>query len=87
MNTNQPNDTSDECQAIQDAIYRAMPLSRKLQLVFDACEFGRQLALAGLRMRYPSADNRELWHLWAREYLGESLYEQVYGSQSDVRIV
>ena len=33
------------------------------------------------------ADNRELWHRWARQHLGDSLYEQVYGSQPDVRIV
>lgn len=75
------SDTSEESARIVTGIYRKMPPERKLLLVFAACRMGQQLALAGLRLRYPDADERTIWHLWAKQYLGETLYRQVYGDR------
>ena len=75
------SDTSPEAQRVQDDIYRRMSPARKYQLIFQTYEMGRQLALAGLRMRYPDATEEEIWHLWARQHLGDELYEEVYGSR------
>jgi hypothetical protein len=66
-------------------IYRRMSPARKFQLIFDTYEMGRQLAMAGLRMRHPNASEEEIWHLWARQHLGDELYEQVYKGRSGFR--
>jgi len=76
------SDTSPEAQRVQYDLYRRMPLGRRLELVFDMCDTGRLLAMAGLRMRHPNTSEEETWHLWARQHLGEELYEQVYGKQN-----
>lgn len=64
-------------------LYRQMPLDKKLCLVFDAYETGRQLAMAGLRQRYPQASDKEIWRLWARQHLGEEVFSTVYGGGED----
>jgi len=69
---------------MQCEIYRRMPLGRRLGLVFDMCDTGRQLAMAGLRMRHPDASEEELKRLWAKQHLGPELFEQVYGASKRV---
>jgi len=73
------SDTSPEAQRVQDDIYRRMSPARKFQLVFHTYEMGRQLAIAGLRMRHPDATEEELWRLWAQQHLGRELFEEAYG--------
>ena len=36
------------------------------------------LAMAGLRMRNPGADERQLWKPWAKQHLDEKLFNKVY---------
>jgi hypothetical protein len=43
---------------------------------------GRELVMARLRMRYPEASEEKIWHLWARQHLGDELYEEVYRNRS-----
>jgi len=74
------SDTSPEAQRMQYDLYRRMPLGRKLELVFDMCDTGRLLAIAGLRMRNPSATEEELKQLRAKQVLGSELSERVYGA-------
>ncbi len=74
------SDTSPEAQRVQDDIYRRMSPARKYHLVFQTYEMGRQLAMAGLRMRHPQATEEELWRLWAQQHLGRELFEKVYGT-------
>ena len=74
------SDTSPEAQRVQYEIYRRMPLGRRLELVFDMCDTGRLLAMAGLRMRNPHATEEQLTQLWARQHLGPELFEQTYGA-------
>ena len=49
------SDTTPEARRVQRDLYRWMPLGRRLELAFDMCDTGRQLAIAGLRMRHPDA--------------------------------
>ncbi len=72
-------DSSPDVLRVQCEIYRRMPAGRKLQIVFDTYQTGRLLAMAGIRMRNPQATAEDLWRLWARNHLGEELFESVYG--------
>lgn len=74
-------DTSPESQRVLSDIYRNMPLAQKAQQVFSACQFGRQLAIAGIKQRHPEANDKQIWQLWARQNLGDELYEEVYGTE------
>ena len=72
-------DTSPEAERVMLDIYRQMPVWRKMEMVDDAIRTGRQLAMAGLRARYP---NEGLQRLRRRLYaiaLGEELAEEAYG--------
>lgn len=79
------SDTSPEALQVQYELYRRMSPARKFQLIFDTYEMGRQLAIAGLRMRHPDAAKEELWWLWARQHLGRELFEKVYGTSARER--
>ena len=76
-------DTSPEAQEVLIRLYRQMPLDKKLLLVFDAYEMGKQLAMAGLRQRHPQVSEKEIWRLWARQHLGDTLFAAVYGGGAD----
>ena len=76
-------DTDPEAERVQLEIFRRMPAGRKIQLVFDAIDMSRKLAMAGIRSRYPEAGpeqvRRRLMDLW----LGEELARRVYGPLED----
>jgi hypothetical protein len=74
------NDTSPEAQEVLANIYRKMTPAEKLLRVFDAYRTGKLLAVAGIRMRNPDATDEQVWHLWAKQHLGEKLYNEVYGN-------
>lgn len=80
------NDTSKESADIVTEIYRKMSPSKKIGLIFRAMRTGRQLAMAGLRQRHPEANEQEIWHLWAKQHLGEELYHEVYGEKHEQRV-
>jgi hypothetical protein len=65
---------------VQIERYRGMSPERKLGLVFRTYEAGRELAMAGLRQRHPQAEDEDLWRLWARQHLGDDLFDAVYGA-------
>jgi hypothetical protein len=71
-------DTDPKAERVQLAIYRAMSPARKLQLVLDSIQASRDLALAGLRARHPSAGPEELRRLLFVQELGEKLARKVY---------
>jgi hypothetical protein len=73
------SDTSPEARRVLHDLYRRMSPARKFQLILDTYEMGRQLAMAGLRMRHPDASKDQLWRLWAQQHLGRELFEKVYG--------
>ena len=76
-------DTDPEAEAVQLEIYRRMPAWRKIQLVFEANEMSRALALAGIRSRHPQAGPEEIRRRFLGLSLGEELATRVYGPLED----
>jgi len=54
------DDTSPEARALQLELYRRMTPGEKLALVLDLTDTAEIFARAGLRMRHPNADEREI---------------------------
>jgi hypothetical protein len=72
-------DTDPEAERVQLEIFRRMPPWRKVELVGDAIETSRVLALAGLRQRHPLAGPAELHRRLLGLWLGEEIAARVYG--------
>jgi hypothetical protein len=72
-------DTSPEAWALVVALQRNMSPSQRLQCALDWSEVVRGFFEAGLRRRYPQADERELFLRAARISLGKDLFEKAYG--------
>lgn len=77
-------DTSSEAEQLQFALLREAPLWRKLQMVCELNHATRELALGGLRQRYPNASAPELQRRLADLLLGPELAEKVCGPLTDV---
>lgn len=77
------SDTSPAARKVLIDLWRKMPPEVKFRRVFEAYEFGKMLAMAGLRDRHPDASEKRIWHLWAKQHLGGKLYEKVYGGLPD----
>jgi hypothetical protein len=73
------NDTSDAAAEVQIRLLRAMPASRKVELVEDANRTARRLALAGIGLRFPEASEEERVRLLMDILLGADLAVRVYG--------
>lgn len=73
------DDTNPRARQVQVELLRAMPVWRKVQLWGELNEAARQLALSGLRSRFPQADEAELKRRLADLLLGPELAERVYG--------
>ncbi|MCI0580172.1 MAG: hypothetical protein L0332_17980 [Chloroflexi bacterium] len=73
-------DTSPEAEAVLFKLWRETPAWRKLEMMEGLNRTARQLALAGLRRRYPDASPEELRRRLADLVLGSELAAQVYGS-------
>ena len=76
-------DTSKEAREVITEIYRRMSPAEKLTWIFDAYQAGKVLAIAGLRLRHPEATSEQLHRFWAKQHLGEELFEEVYGDRPD----
>ena len=74
------SDTTADAMRIQYDLYRRMSPAKKIELIFDACRTGQLLSMGGIRMQYPDAGDKQIWHIWAKRHLGEDLYNKVYGS-------
>lgn len=72
-------DTDPAAEAIQLQIYRRMSPAQKVERIAEAWERSQQLALAGLRIRYPAARPEELRRRLYELLLGEELAARVYG--------
>lgn len=74
-----PTDTTPEAWAKQFELYRRMSPAQKADGVRALTLAVNELALAGLRRRYPSADEDELRLRLAVQRLGEEAVAQAYG--------
>jgi hypothetical protein len=70
-------DTDRSAQNVQIEILRAMPAWRKLELLADCCESNRALMEAGLRSRFPDADDAEIHRLLMELILGKETAARV----------
>ena len=80
MNYMDNNDTSFEAQEVLADIYQRMLPAEKVRRIFSAYQAGRELCIAGLKLSHPKATEKQLWYLWARQHLGDELFEEVYGA-------
>lgn len=71
-------DTSPEALAKQIELYRRMTPAEKADRLRALTLAVNTLALAGLRQRHPTADERELQLRLAKLRLGENLVAQAY---------
>ena len=76
-------DTSADAERVQIEILRSMPPWRKLRLWNDLNMAMRQVALSGLRERFPSAPPEELRRRLATLLLGPELATKAYGPEPD----
>jgi hypothetical protein len=72
-------DTTAAAESIQLQVYREMSAERKLELVEDANQTARLLALAGLAARFPDASEEELHLRLFHLVLGTELATRAYG--------
>jgi hypothetical protein len=70
-------DTDRSAQQVQIEILRSMPAWRKLELLADCCESNRTLLEAGLRSRFPDADDTEIHRMLLELVLGEQTAARV----------
>ena len=78
-----PEDTSLEAEEVLIGILRRMSPAEKMKRIFSLCRMGKDLAMAGLRYRYPHAGEKQIRLLWAKQHLGDELFKQVYGDMPD----
>lgn len=73
-------DTTPEAEAVLVRLWRETPGWRKWEMMEELNRAARELALAGLRRRYPEATPPELRRRLADLLLGPELAAQVFGS-------
>ena len=72
-------DTTPEAERIQIELWRAMTPVQKFAVFFDLQEAMLQMAEAGVRMRHPEADEREVFLRRAALTLDRPTMIAVYG--------
>lgn len=77
------SDTHPKMEALQIQLLRATPPWRKMEMLAELNRAARELALAGLRKRFPEASEGELQRRLADLLLGEELARKVYGEIGD----
>lgn len=75
-----PRDTSPEAWKLYLDLVRKMTPSEKLRRTLEFSDSVRRLAMAGMRQRYPNADEREIFLRVAQVVLGRELFRKVHGS-------
>lgn len=73
------SDTDRKAERIQLELLAAAPEWHRGQLMFDMIETVRALVFAGVRERYPQADETEVRRRAADILLGEDLAARAYG--------
>jgi hypothetical protein len=76
-----PRDTSPEAWRVFLDLQRKMTPSEKLHRTLEYSDSIRRLAVAGVRQRYPNADEPEVFLRTARSILGDELFRRAYGGR------
>lgn len=72
-------DTSPETERVLIELLRRASPARKVQMIASANRASRELALCGLKMRFPNESPARLRRRLAGLCLGEELAEKAYG--------
>ena len=78
-------DTHPKMEAMQIELWRQASATRKMHMLAQLNASARTLALAGLRTRYPHANEAELRRRLAGLLLGDELARKVYGEIGDAK--
>ena len=73
------NDTDPKMEALQVQLLRGAPSWRKMEMLASLNAYARELALSGLRQRYPQAEEAELHRRLTDLLLGPELARKVLG--------
>ena len=76
-------DTTENARKLVVQLYRQMSVCEKATRIFEAYNTGKMLAMAGLRQLHPDATKEQIWRLWAKQHLGETLFDKAYGDSAD----
>ena len=79
------SDTHPKMESLQIQLWRQASPTRKMHMLAQLNAFLRMLALAGLRSRYPKAEESELRRRLADLLLGAELARKVYGDMSHAK--
>ncbi len=74
------SDTHPEMEDLQIKLLRDVPTWRKMEMLVSLNASAHELAKAGLRIRFPKADENEISRRLADLLLGEELAKKVYGA-------
>lgn len=77
------SDTDPQMEALQIKLLRQAPPWRKMEMLVSLNASARELAMAGLRRRYPNSSEKALRRRLADILLGESLAAKVYGVRTE----
>ena len=83
MRTPSP-DTDPESERIWFERLARLPSWRKFEMVSGASKAAGDLALAGLRARYPGADEAEIRKRWAALTMGRAIALELFGWDPEV---
>jgi hypothetical protein len=72
-------DSDPEVERVLLDLLRKAPPARKFQMIASAIHASRELALCGLKMRFPRESLPKLRRRLASLWLGEELAEKAYG--------
>lgn len=75
----QSRDTSPEAEQVLIELLRQAPVWRKWQITQNLRHTAKNLAMVGLRTRFPQASEVELQRRLAAHFLGEELATLAYG--------
>jgi hypothetical protein len=79
-----PLDTSSEAWRIAREAHARMGPEGRVRAAFEAAEFGRALALEGIRHRHPEYDQRMLRLALFRRLYGDALFLKAYPGENVV---
>ena len=71
------NDTTNDAEQVLTDVYRRMPVEQKWRQLGDLYRTARLLHEAGVRLRNPTATDRDVVEDWLRMTLEPELFQQV----------
>ena len=75
------DDTNPKIEALQAELLRELPPWRKMEMLAELNAFARELALSGLRRRFPQAGEAEISRRLADLMFGAETARKFFGEQ------